>query len=126
MHLAPHPHQFETPQSAGPVSFVSHFRHHPVDPHTDAGASRGLHSSPTLLTHPTNTEIHPQPIQHTYYTETSRPILTPSTPSHNVSPRFSHTSVKSQASFVPTDRSLPSRDVSDNNIDESYALFILY
>ena len=34
--------------------------------------------------------------------------------------------MKSQASFVPTDRSLPSRDVSDNNIDESYALFILY
>lgn len=127
IHLAPHAHHFNTPQSAGPVTFVTPFRHHavsPVVPHAEAGAARGLHASPTLLTHP-------QSVPQAYYTDASRPILAPSTPSQNASPRFSHTSApsqlrQSQSSYLPADRALPSRDVTDDSIDEAYAQFILY
>lgn len=132
-HLTPHVHHFHNPQSAGAVTFVSPFRQHavsPVDPRVEAGAPRGLHHSPTLLTHPTNPGIGPQSVQQTFYTDASRPILTPSTPSQNASPRFSHTSAPSHSrqpqAFIPADRSLPSRDVSDESIDEAYAQFILY
>ena len=104
----------------------------PVDPHAaEAGPSRGLHTSPTLLTHPTSANIGPQSVQQTYYTDAPRPILTPSTPSQHASPRFSHSSAPNQSVtgqnlFMPTDRSLPSRDVSDESIDDAYAMFILY
>ena len=137
LHLSPHAHHFNGPQSGGPVTFVTPFRHHPVspvDPHAEAGASRGLHTSPTLLTHPTTANIGPQPVQsvqQTYYTDSSRPIHTPSTPSQQPSPRFAHTAAPSQGgtsqtSFIPADRSLPSRNVSDETIDDAYAMFILY
>jgi hypothetical protein len=53
------------------------------------------------------------------------------TPPPHASPRFAAVSPTSQpkqlaASYVPDDRSPPSRDVSDETIDDAYATFILY
>lgn len=69
-------------------------------------------------------------LAHAFYGDMSRASQTPSTPS-NASPRFSAISPASQSkqmtsNYVLTDRSAPSRDVSDDTIDQAYAEFILY
>ncbi|KAF2818564.1 hypothetical protein CC86DRAFT_375764 [Ophiobolus disseminans] len=65
---------------------------------------------------------------HGFHGDMSRSSHTP--PPHQ-SPRFSAMSPTSQpkqlaASYVPDDRSPPSRDVSDETIDDAYAGFVLY
>lgn len=69
-------------------------------------------------------------LTHAFYGDMSRASQTPSTPS-NASPRFSAISPASQSkqmtsNYVPTDRPPPSRDVSDETLDQAYATFILY
>ncbi|MBE7181445.1 MAG: hypothetical protein INR71_09600, partial [Terriglobus roseus] len=68
-----------------------------------------------------------------YSVETPRAgALTPSTPSRSMtmSPRHQARSPsqtrQALPSFVPPDRSLPPRDVTDDTIDDAYADFILY
>ncbi|KAF2660821.1 hypothetical protein K491DRAFT_588433 [Lophiostoma macrostomum CBS 122681] len=97
----PHPHQHQHPPS----------NHHLLQP--DHGSLAAGH-----LPH------------HQFYGDMARSSQTPSTPS-NASPRFSAVSPTSQPKqvapgFVPSDRSPPSRDVSDDTIDDAYAAFILY
>jgi hypothetical protein len=98
IHLPPHAH-FEQGSPA-----YAPFRH----PH---GALNGQHMS------------------HAFYGDMSRASQTPSTPS-NASPRFTAISPASQpkqtSHYTPTDRHAPSRDVSDDTLDEAYAAFILY
>jgi ARS binding protein 2 len=135
MHLAPHPHHFNAPQSAGPAQFVSAFRHHAVSPIAehplDAGGGR-LHPSANLMSHDSDAGVNAQHMAQGYYQEAPRPqpALTPSTPSTNASPRFSNITPSQPRpvyqNTVPTDRSLPSRDITDDTIADTYATFILY
>ena len=67
-------------------------------------------------------------LAHGFYGDMARSSHTP--PPHQ-SPRFSAMSPTSQpkqlaASYVPDDREPPSRDVSDETIDDAYAAFVLY
>ncbi|KAI9657120.1 MAG: hypothetical protein M1821_003286 [Bathelium mastoideum] len=71
---------------------------------------------------------------HDMQDERSGSTHAPSTPSINVSPRFNDPSVTPSPNlpqqfyspYTPSDRKLPSRDVSDETIDDAYAEFILY
>lgn len=69
----------------------------------------------------------PQHMPHNFYGEV-RSSIPPSTPSNSASPNFStlSPSTKQVSRHTPTDRSLPSPDVSDDTLDEAYAAFILY
>jgi hypothetical protein len=137
LHLSPHPHYEHTGSSSG--SAFSPFRHPAVpaiDPSLDqsSGANRNghapmssIHQSNHLL-QPDNASLNGAHMQHQFYGDMSRSSQTPSTPS-NASPRFSAispTSQPKQIACVPNDRALPSRDVSDDTIDDAYATFILY
>ncbi|KAF2640512.1 hypothetical protein P280DRAFT_469270 [Massarina eburnea CBS 473.64] len=102
-----------------------------------AAASRNGHamhqSAQSHLLQPDNASLnsaHLSHLSHGFYGDMSRASQTPSTPS-NASPRFSTLSPATQSkqlasSYVPTDRHAPSRDISDETIDEAYAAFILY
>jgi hypothetical protein len=136
-HLSPHAHydHHHTGSSGSPA--FSPFRHPAVpaiDPGLDqsAGANRNGHAPMAAVHHTPNHLLQPDnaSLNHQFYGDMSRSSQTPSTPS-NASPRFSAISPTSQpkqiaSGFVPTDRSAPSRDVSDDTIDDAYAAFILY
>lgn len=70
-------------------------------------------------------------IQHQFYGDMQqRNSHTPPVPA-NASPRFTAISPATQPSqgpnrFIPSDRQVPSRDVSDETLDSAYAAFILY
>lgn len=141
LHLSAHAH-YEHPGSSGSPAF-SPFRHPAVpaiDPGLDqsAGANRNghapmssVHQTSNHLLQPDNAALNSSHLQHhQFYGDMSRSSQTPSTPS-NASPRFSAISPTSQPKqlapgYVPNDRSAPSRDVSDDTIDDAYAAFILY
>jgi hypothetical protein len=130
LHLSQHPHQFSTPQSANGAPFATPFRH--IEHSLDSGASRNLHpsASPHLLAHEGNGNIHPGPVHQNYYGDARNSIATPSTPSQSASPRFSALSPgqsrKLFQAYVPQDRSLPDREVTDASLDNAYVDFILY
>jgi hypothetical protein len=90
-----------------------------------------VHQSPSShLLQPDNASLNGNHLSHNFYGDMSRSSQTPSTPS-NASPRFVPRSPTSQpnqigSGFVPNDRPPPSRDVSDDTIDDAYANFILY
>ncbi|KIV99126.1 hypothetical protein, variant 1 [Verruconis gallopava] len=128
-HMSRHGHQYSTPQSATAPSFQY--------------SQRMTHNSSGMH------QAHVQHQQQTYFSADSgnarQSLATPSTPSQNASPRFSHASSprgqtsqavqlssqkqrysQSTSSYVPTDRSLPSRDVADATFDQAYEQFILY
>ncbi|KAF2092926.1 hypothetical protein NA57DRAFT_49390 [Rhizodiscina lignyota] len=124
VHLAPHTHHFQGAQSPPQV----HFKHpgaQPIDPSLGTGGSAGppgnaISASPHL-------SAHDPVIPSGLYSDTPRSTAaTPSTPSNSVSIRSPSQSRQTLPSFTPTDRSLPSRDVSDESIDDAYAAFILY
>lgn len=103
----------------------------PITPSLEQGASNGRgHLSAHPSASPHHGAIHPQHMPHNYYGDMSHSTITPSTPSNAASPRFAAASPRqsrqSHTSYTPTDRSLPSRDVSDETIDAAYAAFILY
>lgn len=142
LHLSAHGPYDDTGSTQGPA--YSPFRHPAVpalDPALDAsaGASRNGHApmsslhqnpNPNHLLQPDNASLAGQHLPHSFYPDMSRSSQTPSTPS-NASPRFPAVSPHSQpkqiaSSFVPSDRALPSRHVSDDTIDDAYAAFILY
>ncbi|KAJ4289794.1 hypothetical protein N0V90_011125 [Kalmusia sp. IMI 367209] len=141
IHLSSHGH-FEHPGHGSPA--FSPFRHPAVptiDPSLDqsAASNRNGHppmssvhhsAAPSHLLQPDNASINSGHLAHGFYGDMSRTSQTPSTPS-NASPRFSAISPATQskqvtANYVPTDRPAPSRDVSDDTLDEAYATFILY
>ncbi|KAF2840362.1 hypothetical protein M501DRAFT_913573, partial [Patellaria atrata CBS 101060] len=129
-------HHFNHNQGSGSPVF-SPFRHPAmpaIDPNLEAPSQNGrgqlsVHPSGSPHMHHENSTINPQHVPHPYYGDI-RSSITPSTPSHNASPRFSGVSPNQQkqvlTSFVPSDRNLPSRDVSDNTLDDAYSTFILY
>ncbi|KAF2711097.1 hypothetical protein K504DRAFT_466117 [Pleomassaria siparia CBS 279.74] len=140
IHLSSHTH-YDHPSNPSPA--FSPFRHPAVpaiNPSLDqsSGANRNGHapmtsvhqSTSSHLLQPDNASINGNHLSHNFYADMSRSSQTPSTPS-NASPRFSAPSPTSQPSqippgFVPNDRPAPSRDVSDDTIDDAYATFILY
>jgi hypothetical protein len=130
LHLSQHPHQYNTPQSANGASFATAFRH--MDHNMDSGASRNMHpsASPHLLAHDSNGSMNHGQVHQNYYGDARNTIATPSTPSQTASPRFSTLSPgqtrQMYQSYVPQDRSLPDRDVTDDNLDNAYVEFILY
>ncbi|KAI9803937.1 MAG: hypothetical protein M1833_000218 [Piccolia ochrophora] len=76
-----------------------------------------------------NLQSLPQPI----YTDVGRGTMYPSTPSDlpsTLSPRFASTPQSQQrsslTSYTPLDRSLPSRDLTDDTIDDAFVSFIFY
>lgn len=139
LHLSTHSH-YEHSGNSGGAAF-SPFRHPAVpaiDPSLDQSTSAdrnghapmsSIHQTSNHLL-PDNASLNSQHMSHPFYGDMSRSSQTPSTPS-NASPRFSAISPTSQpkqiaTSFVPSDRPAPSRDVSDDTIDDAYAAFILY
>jgi hypothetical protein len=141
LHLSSHAH-YDHPGNHHSPAF-SPFRHPAVpaiDPSLDqsSGANRNghapmtsVHQSPSShLLQPDNASLNGNHLSHSFYGDMSRSSQTPSTPS-NASPRFVPRSPTSQpnhigSGFVPNDRPPPSRDVSDDTIDDAYANFILY
>lgn len=119
VHLAPNHHHFSTAQNPPSV----HFKHpgaQPLDPSLGAGGTNAqsggnLGASPHLTPHDGGMPA-------SFYGDTPRSAITPSTPSI----RSPSQPRQSLPSFTPTDRSLPSRDVSDDTIDDAYVEFILY
>ncbi|KAF2688980.1 hypothetical protein K458DRAFT_414647 [Lentithecium fluviatile CBS 122367] len=138
IHLPPHAH-YEHASHGSPA--YSPFRHPQVptiDPGLDqsSGANRNGHpmssvhqSTPNHLLQPDNASLNSAHMPHAFYGDMSRTSQTPSTPS-NASPRFSAISPASQpkqtSHYTPADRPAPSRDVSNDTLDEAYAAFILY
>jgi hypothetical protein len=141
LHLSSHAHFDHRGNHNSPA--FSPFRHPAapaIDPGLDqsSGANRNghapmnsVHQSPSShLLQPDNASLNGNHLSHNFYGDMSRSSQTPSTPS-NASPRFSARSPTSQpnqiaSGFVPNDRPPPSRDVSDDTIDDAYANFILY
>ena len=87
------------------------------------------HHQPTAATHllQPGDAAH---LSHAFYGDMARASQTPPA-SSDASPRFSAISPTSQpkqltAGFAPDDRAAPSRNVSDETIDDAYAGFILY
>jgi hypothetical protein len=130
LHLSQHPHQYNTPQSANGAPFATPFRH--LDHNMDSSASRNMHpsASPHLLAHDGNGNVHQGQVHQSYYSDSRNAIATPSTPSQSASPRFSALSPgqnrQMYQSFVPQDRSLPDREVTDESLDNAYVEFVLY
>lgn len=141
-HTHSHAHTHTHTGGSGSPAF-SPFRHPgaavpAIDPSLEqasagAPAHRNGHAQMSQVHHtPTGHLLQPDNagLGHQFYGDMSRASQTPSTPS-NASPRFSAISPTSQpkqvaGGFVPNDRSLPSRDVADDTIDDAYAAFILY
>jgi hypothetical protein len=139
IHLPPHTH-FEHASHSPAYAPFRHPQVPTIDPGLDqsSGASRNGHqmssvhqSGPNHLLQPDNAALsnaHAH-LPHAFYSDMSRTSQTPSTPS-NASPRFSAISPASQSkqstNYTPTDRAPPSRDVSDDTLDDAYAAFILY
>ncbi|QDS76965.1 hypothetical protein FKW77_005452 [Venturia effusa] len=103
-----------------------------MEQQSEPGASRQLQPAPsphTLLTHDANEHLH-----HQYYQDQNHDrhsLATPQTPSQHQSPRFSSLTPAPQGhtfqqSYVPQDRSLPDRNVTEDNITDAYIAFILY
>ncbi|KAL5402773.1 hypothetical protein PMIN04_012937 [Paraphaeosphaeria minitans] len=141
LHLSSHGH-FEHSTHGSPA--FSPFRHPAlptIDPDLEqsAAADRNGHppmssvhhsAPPNHLLQADNASMGSGHLAHAFYGDMSRASQTPSTPS-NASPRFSAMSPASQSkqmtsNYVPTDRPPPSRDVSDDTLDQAYATFILY
>jgi hypothetical protein len=114
----------------------------PIDPNLDqtttAAARQHGHAPMSSLPHqsapnhhllqPDNASLSSAHLAHGFYGDMSRSSHTPPPSS---SPRFAAISPTSQpkqlpASYVPDDRSPPSRHVSDGTMDDAYASFILY
>ncbi|KAI9840777.1 MAG: hypothetical protein M1837_001307 [Sclerophora amabilis] len=77
--------------------------------------------------------LYPQQYPRQHYTDLARTALFPSTPDNDTSAasqRFPSTPQNSQkpllSNFTPSDRSLPSQNVTDENLDDAYVAFILY
>ncbi|KAF2471441.1 uncharacterized protein BDR25DRAFT_260997 [Lindgomyces ingoldianus] len=141
LHLSPHAHYDHHQGNNGSPAF-SPFRHPavpPIDPslNQSSGANRNGHapmssvhqSTSSHLLQANNASLNSPHLSHSFYAEMPRSSATPSTPS-NASPRFSAISPSQPkqmtTGFVPEDRSPPSRDVTDDTIDDAYASFVLY
>ncbi|KAF2182840.1 hypothetical protein K469DRAFT_711548 [Zopfia rhizophila CBS 207.26] len=140
LHLSPHAH-YEHQGSNGSPAF-SPFRH-PAVPAIDPGLDQSSgtnrnghapmssvhHSASSHLLQADNASLNNTHLSHNFYGDMSRSSATPSTPS-NASPRFSAISPSQPKQmtpgFVPNDRPAPSRDVTDDTLDDAYAAFILY
>lgn len=137
LHLSPHA-QFAHAHQQGPGNVSYNSFRHPAVPSIDSGLEDGSNGRPTLAVHPSasshlihdNNGLSQQHLGHSYYGHMSRSSVTPSTPSNTASPRFAAASPSQSKqylpSYTPQDRSLPSRDVTKDTIDDAYAQFILY
>ena len=112
-----------------------------IDPGLErsTGANRNGHASMSVIPHSTsnhmlqadNASLSSTHLAHGFYGNMARNSQPPSTPS-NASPRYSAAvsptsqSKHTATSHTPDDRSLPSRDVSDETIDSAFASFVLY
>ncbi|KAI9815695.1 MAG: hypothetical protein M1827_002091 [Pycnora praestabilis] len=143
-HLSTHNHRHSLPQSSTSPTFSHTEYRHPsvptIDPSLDEGSLRALkrngkHSdvhkmSSSHVQHQNNSPLTSQHFPRQLYTDIARTALFPPAPSSAVSPRFSGQTTPHQtqmvSSYVPNDRSLPMRDVTDLTIDDAYVAFILY
>lgn len=125
-----HPHHFQRPMSPNGQPFAAQYQH--MEQHIEPGASRSLQPAPPphTLTHDANGHLHHQYYQDQNHDRNS--LATPQTPSQHQSPRFStltpvaHPRHTFQQSYLPQDRSLPDRNVTEDNIADAYVAFILY
>lgn len=121
-HLASHAHPYNTPQSAASgSSFSSPFRQQ-TGPGAEAGASRGIHSGGNNH-HMLSADGSPGMNSQAYYGgDGGRNIHPPS-----ASPPTATSRYPNQTQGAPTDRSLPAREVSDEEtFENAYVAFILY
>ncbi|KAE9991550.1 hypothetical protein EG327_011514 [Venturia inaequalis] len=105
--------------------FANQYQH--MEQHVEPGASRNLQPAPTThtLSHDANRHLH-----HQYYQDQSHDrhsLATPQTPSQHQSPQFTTLApALPRHTFLPQDRSLPDRNVTEANIADAYIAFILY
>jgi hypothetical protein len=146
-HLANHNHQHTNSQSSTSPTFSHTEYRHPsvpaIDPSLEGGGLPGPNGSSNNLdvqntfspttTHHNNGPLNPQRFPRQLYTDMARTALSPQTPtepSSAITTRFPSASQNHQKqllpAYTPSDRSLPSRDVTDANIDNAYVAFILY
>jgi ARS binding protein 2 len=144
-HLASHNHQHTNSQSSTTPSFSHTEYRHPsvptIDPALEGEALAGSNGgSSNLDVHNTfsptathnNGTLNPQQFPRQLYTDMARTALSPSTPTESspaITTRFPNTPQNQKQllpAYTPSDRSLPSRDVTDANIDNAYVAFILY
>jgi hypothetical protein len=146
-HLSSHNHHHSTSQSSTTPTFSHAEYRHPSVPAIDPsleneglqgsnGSSSNIdvhHSSSPNAQHHNNGTMNPQQYPRQLFTDMARTALFPTTPSDASSAataRFPNTPQSHQKqllpAYTPTDRSLPSRDVNDANIDNAYVAFILY
>jgi ARS binding protein 2 len=121
-HLASHAHPYNTPQSAASgASFSSPFRQQSGS--AEAGASRGIHAGGNN-NHMLSADGSPGLNNQAYYGgDGGRNIHPPSSTTPPTAPaRYSN-----QPQSSPTDRSLPAREVTDEEtFENAYVAFILY
>lgn len=120
----------------------AHAPHAPQNPHHAQSAQ--LHHEQQRQQHPQHTQHHQDPTAHYADAQMQRHLYGPPgggyamhTPSENlseaspgqftsVSPAPQHGTQRLAPAFTPQDRSLPSKDVTDETIDDAYVAFILY
>ncbi|KAF2754953.1 hypothetical protein EJ05DRAFT_513284 [Pseudovirgaria hyperparasitica] len=134
LHLSQHAPQYNTrsPNHRGYTQFrqpSAPAMNGAMDASVSSQTQMNIHASPSHIVSD-NSSIGNPHMAHTFYGDIARSSLTPSTPSNAASPRFSGHSPGQQkqymANYTPSDRSLPSRNISDDTIDDAYAAFILY
>lgn len=125
-----HPHHFQRPLSPNGQPFANQYQHMEQQ-HIEPAASRNLQPAPPphILSHDANGHLHQQYYQDQNHDRHS--LATPQTPSQHQSPRFSTLTPAPprstfQQSYIPQDRSLPDRNVTEDNIADAYVAFILY
>ncbi|KAI9752786.1 MAG: hypothetical protein M4579_005492 [Chaenotheca gracillima] len=140
-------HDSELPRRSPPKDFTHDYRPPSVCSIDDARlADERMHHPNTIEEHVTvrsvspasshqyRDELHPQQFPRQLYTDMARTALFPSTPSDaasTTSQRFSSTLHNPHrdsppSSFIPLDRSLPAREVTDEVLDDAYVAFVLY
>ncbi|KAH0558330.1 hypothetical protein GP486_005009 [Trichoglossum hirsutum] len=146
-HLANHNHQHANSQSSTSPTFSHTEYRHPsvpaIDPSLEGegipgpnGSNNNLDAQNTFsptATHHNNSPLNPQQFPRQLYTDMARTALSPPTPtepSSAITTRFPTAPQNHQKqllpAYTPSDRSLPSRDVTDASIDNAYVAFILY
>lgn len=117
-------HPFVMARSQARMQQLKHPGAYPIDPALGTGGKGDLPPSQTAAS------PHLAPgdngMTGTFYSEPSRNAMTPSSASNSLSVRSPSQPRQSLPPFTPHDRSLPSRNVSEETIDEAYAQFILY
>lgn len=128
-HSASQSNPYQTPQSASGPAYSPSFRHNIQGQPAGGGGSSSepSGSAPPPLPPPSNNNTHPQetrPANIPIYSDGGR--LTPATSPPNAPPGQYAPVATTLAGYVPSDRTLPSREVDEAGFENAYVAFVLY